>query len=208
MNRPSGARPPRSARAVALAAFVLAPTIARPVAPAQDAKPDAWRALTPTRMVSTGGATFTKQADGSLLVAGANPDKDVWTLEFETDLAGITAFRLEALADPSLPAGGPGRASNGNFVLNEMEVSASAKLALRFKPVALQDASCDFIEGNRKPAQVHDGDVVTGANGWAVWGAVGKDHQLVVETRADVRYDGPTLVRAVLHFNWGSQHAL
>ena len=37
----------------------------------------------------------------------------------QTDLTGITAIRLEALADPSLVKGGPGRATNGNFALSD-----------------------------------------------------------------------------------------
>ena len=35
---------------------------------------------------------------------------------------GITGIRLEVLADKSLPAKGPGRAPNGNFVLNDFKV--------------------------------------------------------------------------------------
>jgi hypothetical protein len=167
-----------------------------------------WVVLKPVKLSSAGGATFTVLTDGSLLVSGKSPEKDVYTLDFETDLEGITGLRLEALADASLPQGGPGRAANGNFVLNELVVQASAKLAQRFRTVTLQEASCDFVEPSRRASQVHDGDELTPANGWAVFGAVGMDHQLVVETRADVRFEGPTLLRFVLHFQWGAQHEL
>ena len=34
----------------------------------------------------------------------------------------ITGIRLEVFADPSLPAKGPGRSPNGNFVLSEFKV--------------------------------------------------------------------------------------
>ena len=40
-------------------------------------------------------------------------------------LEGITAVRLEALADPSLVKGGPGRAANGNFDLTDFRVTAA-----------------------------------------------------------------------------------
>ncbi len=40
-----------------------------------------------------------------------------------TDLGGITAFRLEALPDDSLPAHGPGRADNGNAVLTHFRAA-------------------------------------------------------------------------------------
>ena len=40
------------------------------------------------------------------------------------EVAGVTGFRLEALKDPSLPFGGPGRqATNGNHHLSEFVVS-------------------------------------------------------------------------------------
>ena len=37
----------------------------------------------------------------------------------DATLSGITAIKLEALADPSLVKGGPGRADNGNFALTD-----------------------------------------------------------------------------------------
>jgi hypothetical protein len=195
------------ATAVAACLHVLAgatPGLAQAAPPSADD----WVVLAPTKTASTGGATFTTLIDGSLLVSGAAADKDVYTLDFETELKGITGFRIEALADDSLPARGPGRASNGNFWLNELRVDATAKLALRFKPVALQFASADFNESRRGLAEVFDGVETTPNNGWAVFGSTGKDHQLVVECADDVRFDGPTLLRFELHFNWGGQHAL
>ncbi len=36
-------------------------------------------------------------------------------------MQGITGIRLEVLTDKSLPKNGPGRAPNGNFVLNELQ---------------------------------------------------------------------------------------
>jgi hypothetical protein len=39
---------------------------------------------------------------------------------------GITGFRLEVLADPSLISDGPGRSANGNIVLSDFAVSAGS----------------------------------------------------------------------------------
>jgi hypothetical protein len=197
------------ARPIAVALLLVAD--ARAQDPAAAARSVEWTQLKPVTLVSAGGATFTTKDDGSILVGGPSPDKDLFTLDFETELQGITAVRLEALADDSLPYHGPGRASNGNFVLNEMVLEASAKLALRYKPVALQNASADFVEGtSRKATQVHDGECNAGGNGWAVYGAVGQNHQLIAETKSDVKFDGggTTMLRFTLHFNWGSQHEL
>jgi hypothetical protein len=40
-----------------------------------------------------------------------------------TEATGISAIRLEALADPSLVKGGPGRAGNGNFALSDFRLT-------------------------------------------------------------------------------------
>jgi len=83
-----------------------------------------WRELRITGADSANGATLTRQDDGSLLVLGDNPETDVYTLAGRTDLTGITAIRVEALADDRLPGPGPGRTAHGNFVLNHLEVEA------------------------------------------------------------------------------------
>jgi hypothetical protein len=64
-------------------------------------------------------------ADGSFLVTGTHAIKDTYTIVFKTALRGITAIRIDAMADGSLPAGGPGRQEDGNFNTKfiEMEVS-------------------------------------------------------------------------------------
>ncbi|MGB2824131.1 MAG: hypothetical protein WBF17_24365, partial [Phycisphaerae bacterium] len=70
-----------------------------------------------------GSSKLTLRPDGSILAAGSHDDAETFIVECRTDLPRITAFRLEALADPSLPGGGPGRNSNGNFHLASFEVS-------------------------------------------------------------------------------------
>lgn len=81
--------------------------------------------LRPTSMQSAGGATLKLLEDGSVLAGGKNPNADSYTLETRTDLTGITGVRLEALSDPSLPEGGPGRDSEGNFFLSDFEIDAA-----------------------------------------------------------------------------------
>jgi mono/diheme cytochrome c family protein len=89
------------------------------------ADPEAiWQPLKTEKTSSEGGATLESRPDGSILVSGTLPKTDTYTLEATSDLKGITAFRIEALPDESLPAKGPGRAGNGSFILNEFRVSA------------------------------------------------------------------------------------
>ena len=97
----------------------------------QVAQPVAWKTLTPLEIKAASEATIAAQPDGSLLVRGETPDMDTYTIKVQTDLRGITAFRLEALPDDSLPGHGPGRAENGNAVLSEFRIAtlpAAARL--------------------------------------------------------------------------------
>jgi hypothetical protein len=65
-----------------------------------------WKVLKNVKLTSSAGATLTERADGSIPASGTNPERDTYTIEAETDRAGITGLRLEVLSDPSLPTGG------------------------------------------------------------------------------------------------------
>ena len=83
-----------------------------------------WSVLDVISATAANGATLTELADHSILASGASPETDVYTVTAATSLTGITGIRLEALTDPALPLGGPGRQpTTGNFVLSEFEVS-------------------------------------------------------------------------------------
>ena len=85
---------------------------------------DWWAVLQPEAFVSASGATLAKQPDGSVLASGTRGKTDTYTVTFRTDLKGITAFRVEALPDPTLPNRGPGRADGGGFVLSDLRVTS------------------------------------------------------------------------------------
>src|SRR6185312_520424 len=68
-----------------------------------------WQAVRPTGLKSINGTTLTVSADSSILASGKNPDAENYVLEAKAPLGEITGIRIEALPDPSLPAGGPGR---------------------------------------------------------------------------------------------------
>ncbi len=78
--------------------------------------------IAPSRLASTGGAKLERLGDGSALATGANALEDTYVIEGETDLAQITALRIETLLDDRLPKSGPGRDPHGNFVLNGVEL--------------------------------------------------------------------------------------
>ncbi len=84
-------------------------------------RPAQWQPLSANTVTTASGITLAAQPDGSLLAIGnERPESDTYTLTVKSELRGITALRLEALTDDSLPGHGPGRAENGNAVLSEL----------------------------------------------------------------------------------------
>ncbi|GIX04728.1 MAG: hypothetical protein KatS3mg114_0597 [Planctomycetaceae bacterium] len=85
-----------------------------------------------------------------------------------------TGLHLEVLPHESLPAQGPGRAPNGNFVLTEIKVSAMTSDSAR--PLKLAHARADHEQDNYPISQAIDG---AGNTGWACLPQTGQPHQAV-----------------------------
>jgi mono/diheme cytochrome c family protein len=100
----------------------------------------AWQVLKPKSLTADGDVVLRAAADGSVLASGPNPGETIYTIEATASLPRITAVRLEALPDPTLPKGGPGRDPYGNFQLNGFEIEA-AGAHLAFKSIRADDAN-------------------------------------------------------------------
>ncbi len=134
-----------------------------------------WQVLDPQTMHSSGGTTLKKLEDNSLLASGANPRKDTYTITARTSERNVTAIRLQALTDKSLPGGGPGRHSNSNFVLSEFELTAiSIQEPAKRRNIKFQQARADYSQKNYEISKAIDG-TVAGNNGWAVDGPTRKE---------------------------------
>ena len=130
--------------------------------------PREWKVLAPKVAKSLSGALLAVQADQSMLASGANPVTDHYEIAARTDRVGMTALQLEALTDPSLVGGGPGRANNGNFVLTGIDMEArSVADPKRTEKVRFVAAEADYAQANFDVAKVIDADV---KSGWAVDG--------------------------------------
>jgi cytochrome c553 len=160
-------------------------------------KPIDWRPIDLVTFTSEGGATLTKQADGSILAGGTRAENDVYTVTAQTDRKGITAIRLDVLADENLPLHGPGRADNGNLTLTEIRLLANGKA------VALQNPSADFNQVfngvDWGVTKALDGDSKTG---WSVYPEIGRSHVAVFETAENIGADGVTTLKFVLEQKW------
>ncbi len=125
-----------------------------------------WHTLRPIETTSEGGATFTTLADDSTLVSGENPDTDVIEVIAQAPLGAITALRLEALRDPSLPREGIGRSSeSGSFYLTELEVQiARPGQPFGSETIEMAHAFADHRHPSTPVVGVIDDDETTG---WA-----------------------------------------
>jgi hypothetical protein len=168
--------------------------------------PPTWTPLDIVKADSKGGATFTKQMDGSLLLSGKNPAKDTYTITAESKLNGITAIRLEVLPDKSLPAKGPGRsASNGNFVLNEFILSVTPPGEKKAKPIALKNAQADYSQGDYAVAGAIDNDRATG---WAIAPQFGKPHTAYFELATPLSLPTGATLTVTMFQGYGEQHTI
>lgn len=133
-----------------------------------------WIPLSPVRSTARSGSTFTRQRDGSLFLSGKTADADSYTLTVPVPAGGISAFKLEALPDPRLPAHGPGRAAAGEFELTGFTVKAAGR------PIPLAAARSDL--NTQAAALAIDSHRFTG---WSVTddSDTGKTHFIIVSAR-------------------------
>jgi mono/diheme cytochrome c family protein len=95
--------------------------------------------------MSTGGQKYLPQQDGSFLCQGYAPPQSHVKMSVKTDLANITAIRLELLTDQRLPLGGPGRSLRGTAALTEFKAEAApADAPTKVTELKFAKATTDF----------------------------------------------------------------
>ena len=163
----------------------------------------AWTPLQPEKLTGEKGTQFLARPDGSIKVETAgNPPADTYRITVKTALRGINGFKLEALPSASLPASGPGRAGNGNFVLNEFIIERDGK------PLKLAAASATFEQPLHPASTSIDGKLDVKTNGWAVMGNAGKEAAAYFELAAPIDGDDAKPLTFVLHQALGDNHTL
>jgi hypothetical protein len=167
-------------------------------------EPPRWVVLEPIEMKSAGGATFKKLDDNALEVGGKNAESDTYTIVTACDLPEITAVRIEALADPSLPKGGPGRAANGSFDLTDLTLTIGPRYGIGAKTEAhLINPKADFEQAGLPIAAAIDDDP---KSGWAIDPQFGRDHAAAFELGNDVRNDAGATLTFRLDFRGNTGH--
>ncbi|MEQ1906681.1 MAG: DUF1553 domain-containing protein, partial [Pirellulaceae bacterium] len=168
-----------------------------------------WSVLTPDKIEATGNVTLAARPDGALLAGGENAATTTYTLTFSKLPADITAFRLEVLPDDSLPNKGPGRASNGNFVLSEFMARTRAADGTE-TPIALQNATATYEQtgapgknpfGKWAIAATIDRDEKGKNWGWAIMEQAGRRNAAVFETATNLTLSPDAQLTIVLEQN-------
>ena len=129
-----------------------------------------WTPLRPV-VAKSNLPVLTVENDAVVFVSGDMSKSDTYELAFRSELRGITAIRLEVLADDRLPMHGPGRiyyeGENGDFFLSEFTLLAGGG------QVRFGKAMQTFGKGIEKAI---DGDQ---QSGWTIGGGQGRDHAAV-----------------------------
>ena len=143
-----------------------------------------WEIAFPSDSNSSAGTVFQKQQDQSLLATGTVPGKDINTFRLDLDPSTeVTGIRVEALTHESMVGNGPGRSSNGNAVLTEIEIfhldadgkerkRSIAKVAADYEQKGYEVAGA--IDGKPKTGWAFDGN----SNHAPHWIAVGLEEPI------------------------------
>ncbi|MEO6740433.1 MAG: PSD1 and planctomycete cytochrome C domain-containing protein [Chthoniobacteraceae bacterium] len=142
-----------------------------------------WTMLEPKEVRSDGGATFSKQADGSYLASGINPPFDQYLIVSPIPQGTFSGLLLEVFPDDSLPNKSLGRNSNGNFVLTDVIAEINAPGLAKPMRATFTRAEADYnqkgyevgliVQGvQEKPARGKGGKK---SQGWAIDGPTKRD---------------------------------
>jgi hypothetical protein len=213
-----------------------------------------WQPLEIVAAESRHGSQLTIAAPNIVASAGPRPERDVYSIrarvlapanppaappttndnadkrarDSQTPApSAITAIRLELLADPTLPKGGPGRQDNGNLHLNLIELFSP--------PAALQDAggpknatqtadsqtaaaqpaaptslkirraTADFSQEGWTVEHAIDGNA---GSAWGIYPKVGESHLGVFELETPLPLDSRRELTVVLHQTHGGGHLI
>ena len=140
-----------------------------------------WTAVMPAEMRASGGVTLTARPDKAIVATGPLAAGAVYDITLPVTQKRITGFRLEALNDPSLPNGGPGRDTAGNFVLTH--VAAVPVAAGKYDPqqeILLHAARTDFSQFGYRLNRILEAPGIHDS-GWAIYPAMGRPHEAVFE---------------------------
>jgi len=168
----------------------------------------AWAPFDVVSVVSTGGASLTRQPDGSWFADGPRPERETYVVTARLPAGRLGAVRLEALPDDRLPHRGPGRFDNGHFHLTEFRAfAAPAGTGASASPIVFARATADQNEGPGMTAAA----AIDGKNDthWGIHPHYGERHEAVFELKKSIEYTEGTIFTLLLeHQGAAAGHGL
>ncbi len=164
------------------------------------------RPLVPAEFKSEAGATAMITEDATISVRGKLA-KDKYVIEAMIPASpAARLLRLEVFPDSELPASGPGRADDGNFVISRFSSSftppdSNAKLV----PIKFVSASADFEQSGFPAKSALDDDL---KDGWAVAPQFGKPHVAIFEIAAETVIPAGSRVSVTIEQQHSDKHTL
>lgn len=177
-----------------------------------------WSPLKPAKARANGGDKLQIKPDASILVSGPKkPDKDTYAITLTNLAPQLRGLRIEALPDDSLPAKGPGRANNGNFVLTRVHATiqrtndTSEPVKFTFARASFEQT---FAAENHPDKKWSAASVIDLARpdelaGWAVLPEIGQPQFLILDCGEALSFnEGDTLKLDLLQNHGHGQHTL
>jgi mono/diheme cytochrome c family protein len=162
-----------------------------------------WHILSPSKVQSANGATLKADKTAVVISSGKNPGADTYSFEAATALQSISGIRLEAIDDPSAKKG-PGRSSDGNFVLTRFALEmVLADGGVR--KIVLQNPKANFSQSKFDVSSSLLGKTSTG---WAVSPRKNEDHVAVYETKGSLVVPEGALLRFTLEHKYKTTYLL
>ncbi|HIN95982.1 MAG TPA: DUF1549 domain-containing protein, partial [Planctomycetes bacterium] len=167
-----------------------------------------WRPFQVAQATAVKGTVLTVQADQAVLATGKNEQSDVYTISGELTAGKLAAIRLEVLPHKSLVKQGPGRASNGNFVLTTFRATLTfSGDQAKPVPVKFARARADFSQKDWAVALAINSSP---KDGWAVSPQFGQRHLAAFELETAVEIPAGTTLTITLDqaYNGSGTHNL
>ncbi|MCA9071615.1 MAG: DUF1549 domain-containing protein, partial [Planctomycetaceae bacterium] len=168
-----------------------------------------WTVFKATEVGSEKGSVLAVQDNDAIFVDFSGPDSYTFLFTVKFLLTKVTAIRLEALTHSSLPNKGPGRASNGNFVLSEFETYQFSGDSNEKKAIKLHHAVADHSQDNFPVTDAIDGNKQK--SGWAInikGGKLNVDREAIFFPAEPITTDNGSQLQIQLHQNSGSKYTL
>ncbi len=159
---------------------------------------DRWVVTNPDSFECSTGAEFEIRADRSILPGGNPQASERHSLVIDLPEEPITALRLEALSDSTLPGSGPGRQNKANPDFELRSVVCEVIRDGNAEPVHVSVAAADYSSSGSHVTGIIDDNPSTG---WSIGPEFGESHWARLEfSEPVIRSNSTDRLRVVLSY--------